>query len=103
MKREPFGVFDGLDRQINVEFRPVKVIRTQPPNIQEFFHRRISEPRKLVKIDKESFSSKVESKPVPRDARDVNVCGVRASVFRFCDVVSSSAAREVSTLQQRSY
>jgi hypothetical protein len=46
-QREPFWMLDGLNRNINVELRPVKVPRVLPLYVLDGSYRSVTKPRKM--------------------------------------------------------
>jgi hypothetical protein len=65
-------MLDRLDRQINVEFRPVEVLGLRPRDPQQLTDGSVEEPRELLEGDEQLSLIQQEPEPVAGDVGDLN-------------------------------
>lgn len=77
-------MLERVDRKIDIKVGPTELIRGRPLYVCHLAYRRVGEPREFTKRHEQLTTAKEEPEAVPRDARDLNVCGARASAVRSC-------------------
>jgi hypothetical protein len=65
-------MFNGLDREVNIKLRPIKVMRSRQLNIEEWVNRNVTEPGKVLERYKQLSVATQEPEAVFRDIRNLN-------------------------------
>jgi len=77
-------MLERVHRQVDIQVGPAELIGGWPLYVGNLAYRCVSEPRKLTKRYEQLTAVQEEPEALPRDVRDLNVCGARASAVRFC-------------------
>ena len=71
-ERVLLGMRDRLDVKIDVELRPVEMVRLRALDVKDRTHRCVSKPREVLKGEEVLCLVEKEPKAVRRDAEDFN-------------------------------
>ncbi len=72
LERELLGVFDGPDREVDIEGRPIEMILARPLDLRDLADGSVRKPREVFERYEQFPPSEVEPEAVPRDVRDLN-------------------------------
>ena len=65
-------MLDGLDREVDVQVRPIQMMRARQLDVRDCPDRCVTKPRELFKRDEQLALAHEQPKSVNRDIRDFN-------------------------------
>jgi len=65
-------MFYRLDREVDVEIRPVEMVRARKLDVHEFSDRHIAKPRELLERKKQFPLADEDPEAVPRNVTDLD-------------------------------
>lgn len=82
-QRITLRVFNGLNRQVNIQLRPEQMPRVGALHILHRIHRRAAEPRELHKGKKQLALPQHEPQPMLGDVSDLNLQSAAARLYGY--------------------